>query len=201
MSHEVFEIIRNMDLSDIEVQMALQCAPFISGLKVSNLFIVQDKDLDYLLSLLNEMNMSWKILFHGKKKTTLLLYKEEALREYFSDVRVKEVMKNAGYGRKFVDDENIDMLMGIFCGRYQRYMKTKRQFPHEMGLFLGYPVEDVEGYLSNNGENSLYTGYWKVYENVEEKFRLFKSFEAAKENIIRFLAQGVSIKNIADAAQ
>lgn len=201
MSHEVFEIIRNMDLSDIEVQMALQCAPFISGLKVSNLFIVQDKDLDYLLSLLNEMNMSWKILFHGKKKTTLLLYKEEALREYFSDVRVKEVMKNAGYGRKFVDDENIDMLMEIFCGRYQRYMKTKRQFPHEMGLFLGYPVEDVEGYLSNNGENSLYTGYWKVYENVEEKFRLFKSFEAAKENIIRFLAQGVSIKNIADAAQ
>ena len=173
----------------------------ISGLKVSNLFIVQDKDLDYLLSLLNEMNMSWKILFHGKKKTTLLLYKEEALREYFSDVRVKEVMKNAGYGRKFVDDENIDMLMEIFCGRYQRYMKTKRQFPHEMGLFLGYPVEDVEGYLSNNGENSLYTGYWKVYENVEEKFRLFKSFEAAKENIIRFLAQGVSIKNIADAAQ
>lgn len=201
MSHEVFEIIRNMDLSDIEVQMALQCAPFISGLKVSNLFIVQDKDLDYLLSLLNEMNMSWKILFHGKKKTTLLLYKEEALREYFSDVRVKEVMKNAGYGRKFVDDENIDMLMEIFCGRYQRYMKTKRQFPHEMGVFLGYPVEDVEGYLSNNGENSLYTGYWKVYENVEEKFRLFKSFEAAKENIIRFLAQGVSIKNIADAAQ
>ena len=80
-------------------------------------------------------------------------------------------------------------------------MKTKRQFPHEMGLFLGYPVEDVEGYLNNNGENSLYTGYWKVYENLDEKFRLFKSFEAAKENIIRFLAQGVSIKNIAEAVQ
>ena len=201
MSHEVFEIIRNMDLSDIEVQMALQCAPFISGLKVSNLFIVHDEHLDYLISLLNEMNITWKILFHGKKKTTLLLYKAELLRRYFSDVRVKALMVEAGYKREIVDDEDIEMLMEIFCSRYQRDMKTKRQFPHEMGLFLGYPVEDVEGYLNNNGENSLYTGYWKVYENLDEKFRLFKSFEAAKENIIRFLAQGVSIKNIAEAVQ
>ena len=95
MSHEVFEIIRNMDLSDIEVQMALQCAPFISGLKVSNLFIVHDEHLDYLIPLLNEMNITWKILFHGKKKTTLLLYKAEMLRRYFSDVRVKALMMEA----------------------------------------------------------------------------------------------------------
>ena len=58
-----------------------------------------------------------------------------------------------------------------------------------MGIFLGYPIEDVIGYLKNNGKNSICVGYWKVYKDKEEKQKLFKEFECAKNNVIRYLAQ------------
>lgn len=46
------------------------------------------------------------------------------------------------------------------------YQTIQEDFPHEMGILLGYPVEDVEGFIINNGKNELYTGYWKVYDNL-----------------------------------
>ena len=47
--------------------------------------------------------------------------------------------------------------------RYRAYMNGSKIFPHEMGLLLGYPVEDVTGFMVHGGKNSLYSGYWKVY--------------------------------------
>ena len=38
-------------------------------------------------------------------------------------------------------------------------------FPHEIGLFLGYPVEDVLGFIENAGQNCKCCGCWKVYCN------------------------------------
>lgn len=200
MSQEIFEIVKQMNLDNLEVQIALQCAPLISGLRFSNLFNVNNEQADYLISLMNEMHISWKILFRGKEKLTMLLYKKDILENYFSDIRVKNILKNSGYEKNIVDEEDISGLIDTFADRYCCYMQTKKYFPHEMGLFLGYPVEDVEGYLKNNGENSLYTGYWKVYEDVAAKSSLFERFEKANEQIIWFLAQGVSIKNLENIA-
>ena len=38
-------------------------------------------------------------------------------------------------------------------------MEEKGAFPHEIGLLLGYPVEDVLGFIRYQGKNYLYTGY------------------------------------------
>ena len=43
--------------------------------------------------------------------------------------------------------------------RYACYMEEKGAFPHEIGLLLGYPVEDVLGFIRHQGKNYLYTGY------------------------------------------
>ena len=110
------------------------------------------------------------------------------------------VSSKNGYMNVEFEKEYLAELIDTFADRYCCYMQTKKYFPHEMGLFLGYPVEDVEGYPKNNGENSLYTGYWKVYEDVAAKSSLFERFEKAKEQIIWFLAQGVSIKNLENIA-
>ena len=44
-------------------------------------------------------------------------------------------------------------------------------FPHEMGVLLGYPVEDVRGFMEQNGQNALYQGYWKVYAHVPDVYK------------------------------
>ena len=78
-------------------------------------------------------------------------------------------------------------------------MKSEGAFPHELGLLLGYPAEDVVGFIVNEGKNYLYTGYWKVYANVQETVRLFEQFKQAKEKVIRMVAKGISIHHILES--
>ena len=75
-------------------------------------------------------------------------------------------------------------------------MQQDSCFPHEIGLLLGYPIEDVEGFIANKGKNYLYAGYWKVYENVEEKKLLFEAYESAKDGVLLLVANGYEIKSI-----
>ena len=87
-------------------------------------------------------------------------------------------------------------VLSIFQMRYRAYMNGSKIFPHEMGLLLGYPVEDVTGFMVHGGKNSLYSGYWKVYADVAKKLEIFKRFEMAKEMLIRLVSSGVSMEEI-----
>ena len=55
-------------------------------------------------------------------------------------------------------------------------LENEGEFPHEIGLFLGYDPEDVNGYLENKEPSDL-KGYWKVYVNEEEKRKLFSKYK------------------------
>jgi hypothetical protein len=56
--------------------------------------------------------------------------------------------------------------------------------PHEIGIFLGIPVEDVYGFISHKGEGCLLCQYWKVYHNLERAQNLFDCYDRAKISII-----------------
>ena len=95
-------------------------------------------------------------------------------------------------------DTSLEAVLPVFRMRYRRYMQERRDFPHEMGLLLGYPVEDVRGFIEHQGRDYLCTGYWKVYENREQKQQLFQRFEYAKENLVLLLSYGVGMADIMD---
>ena len=44
------------------------------------------------------------------------------------------------------------------------------EFPHEVGLFLSYPPEDVKGFIDHRANDFKCAGLWKVYGD-EEKAR------------------------------
>ena len=47
--------------------------------------------------------------------------------------------------------------------RFESLQKT----PHEIGVFLGYPIWDVKGFIDNKGKDFKYCGTWKVYNNTD----------------------------------
>ncbi len=49
-------------------------------------------------------------------------------------------------------------------------------FPHELGLFLGYPLEDVQGFIQNDGKNYLFKGFRKVYAKEEASRERFAPY-------------------------
>ena len=194
MNQDIFEMIKNRDNNSFETQFALQCSPFITGLKIANLFsisIVQHSKLEYILTV---SGYSFKQLYCTKNKIIYFLYHAKKLKEYFKMDIVRKILYQLGY--PYNTHKDINKMFAIFKEKYVGYMEGKCKFPHEMGIFLGYPVEDVIGYLKNNGKNSICVGYWKVYKDKEEKQKLFKEFECAKNNVIRYLAQGINMLEV-----
>ena len=74
-------------------------------------------------------------------------------------------------------------------------MQKGKDFPHEIGVLLGYPAEDVKGFVVNEGKNYLYSGYWKVYGDLSEAKQLFYKFDRAKE----LVSQGIGIRNVIES--
>ena len=73
-------------------------------------------------------------------------------------------------------------------------MRRQREFPHEIGLFLGYPPEDVEGFMKH--QRAKCVGCWKVYGDVERAQRLFERYARCTAVYLRRYAQGSSSERL-----
>lgn len=195
MSREVFELMKNMNREDIETQLALQCAPLLTGLKVSNLLILRNENAAYVKELFENTELSYCPLYRTDKKLVFLIYKASELERYLMEPDVFAFFDKLGYR-----ETDLNQMLAMFRKRYGDYRKEGKEFPHEMGLFLGYPLEDVYGFMKNKGENYLYTGYWKVYDNVPAKISLFEKYEQAKNTLVELLACGISMKFIMESS-
>lgn len=72
-------------------------------------------------------------------------------------------------------------------------------FPHEIGIILGYPPEDIEGFKRYKGRNFKCCGYWKVYGNAERAQKLFDAYTLCREKLMQALQNGVTLKVAAAA--
>ena len=144
MSQEVFELVQGMDLKSIETQIALQCAPLISGLKVSNLLIISAEDEALVRVILRRSGISFFRLLRTGEKVTFLLFRKNPLEAYLKQQEVEAMLAEAGYA-----ELSLGNILSTFQKRYAHYMSAGGRFPHEMGLLLGYPAEDVKGFVEN----------------------------------------------------
>lgn len=193
MSQETWEILCGMKADDVELQLALQCAPLITGLKLSNLLTISPDGFSQVEKIVEGSILSMYPLMETEAKIVILLYRRDRLEKYLKMPQVQKLLQEAGY-----DSGRLDDILPVFCERYETYAENRKSFPHEMGLLLGYPPEDVEGFIRHQGRNSLCTGYWKVYVDKEGKQRLFEKYEYARENLIQLLHYGVKMAEIID---
>ena len=191
MCQEVFKIVQSMDQSHIDTKLALQCAPVITGIKIANLLIVSQCDEADVRRTLKKSGIIYYRLLRMENKTTFLLFHRFQLAAYLQDPDVQRILKADGY-----EDLSLGGILRTFQMRYQTHMYDRVGFPHEMGLLLGYPVEDVEGFIRYKGQKALYAGYWKVYKDVPAKICTFEAYELAKETLIRMLDMGYDMKEI-----
>lgn len=94
------------------------------------------------------------------------------------------------------------------CCRYRRtgFFKPDcrkiaggESFPHEIGIVLGYPPEDIEGFKRYKGRNFKCCGYWKVYGNAERAQKMFDAYTLCREKLMQALQNGVTLKVAAAA--
>jgi hypothetical protein len=168
------------------------CAPLLYGLKISNILKLNHSEVPELMKMLRGTGIKVNTLYdNGYQSSFLLLYDSSGVERYLSIQTVENFMKDCGYMTL-----QIDYVLSIVSQRYQKYMEGSSDFPHELGIILGYPIEDVIGFINNRGLNSLYAGYWKVYNNVLIARQTFSQYDMAKIEAMEQVKEGLTIREI-----
>lgn len=191
MSKETLHLLMTMNHDNLETQIAMQCAPLLTGMKISNLLTVGSRKKQEVLRTFRRTSISCYVLYESGEKTTFLLYRKQKLESYLDQPQIKQLMERFGYGCQ--DPVSI---LRLVSRRYKAHMEGGRGFPHEIGVLLGYPPEDVIGFIENNGKNFLCVGYWKVYSNLNECRSIFRRYNHAREHVIHMVSHGMDIADI-----
>lgn len=193
------EIMKLRTSQDEEVRMALllaiHCAPILSGSKAANIMTVTVHEFDRIGYLLQGTGIRYRFLKTKGDKGILYLYREKRLRQYLEQEEIQEFLSEYGY-----DQVNIAKMLNLLSKRIRMYNDQDAVFPHEIGVFLEYPLGDVKGFLANEGKNFMYSGYWKVYQDLQGAVRRFTQYDMERELTIQALMQGKTIREIALAA-
>lgn len=175
----------------LKFQVVLQCAPFLKGLKVSCL-ISMDADLyPYLKDLFKGMSVIYHRLSCSEGKCLVLFYRPDELEAHVNEAPARELIAQYGYR-----EMNLQQMLERLTGRVKECSEKGMGFPHEIGVFLGYPIEDVKGFIEKEGRESLMTGYWKVYSDPNGARMIFKEYDRAKECAVNEFLDGKSIREI-----
>lgn len=79
----------------------------------------------------------------------------------------------------------------------RRRLLWREGFPHEIGLFLGYPPEDVQGFLADpGGGRCKLCGHWKVYHDVEGARRAVRPVRLQPGGAVQPPAGGVTLSQL-----
>ncbi len=175
----------NKDLSDRALNLTMiRCAPFFTGMKPSVLLTIGGSIFAPVIRMQDYMDFEAEILFTDARRQILFLYREKDLTERLREPETERLMRRYGYD---LPDSDLGMILPRLRTRYDRYMRTREDFPHEIGLLLGYPAEDVRGFVEHQGEDYRYNGYWKVYGDVERAKEIFAGYAKAEEWLLRLI--------------
>lgn len=152
-------------------------SPTLAGVKTGSLFkIYKNNNLDLYKEienyniLLNSLDVYLNIIYTCDKYDLIYLYRLKMLLDDFRNQNIIDFLKYYGYEGTTIKDYIFHLK-----NRFELFHKT----PHEIGVFLGYPLNDVKDFIKYKGNNFKICGCWKVYNDVElcsEKFKLFKKY-------------------------
>lgn len=141
---------------------------------------LQDTWEEFKNELKDNLNVKFVELKKSEKSTVVLFYNEENLKRILREEKNIEFLKRFGYNTKMKLEECL-LLLG---------KRFKNSCPHEIGIFLGYPVDDVAMFIDYPNKKCKMIGYWKVYHNIEEAKKIFRKYDQIKSNIIKLMIEG-----------
>jgi hypothetical protein len=181
---------------NLEYKLLVYGATTLAGLKTGCVFNMPPDysglpfEIDLMNARLNSRDIYVTQLCRNSRCTLVYVYRRTALLKDLRQQGARSILEGLQYGRADL----------------QGYLETLRcrlsgteGFPHEIGLFLGFPLEDVRCYIEKNGRDCKCCGFWKVYCNVPEAERQFARFRICNRIYAEAALQGIPVENMAVA--
>ena len=173
-------------------RVVTQCAPVLKVVKISNLITMKPGGWRKIRAYLKKSRIICIPLYADAEKEVLFLYRYEQLERHLKNREVREFLRSCGY-----ESFEVASVLVRLRRRYRLYAGISKEFPHELGVLLGYPVGDVQGFIDNRGENSLTSRYWKVYQNPKEAEKIFDLYDRVKEQALKEIMCGRTLSHVA----
>ena len=167
------------------------CSPTLAGLKTANMFPIsldegQDicDELRRLNRLLRGKGIRIVMLRRGDHNALLYLYRPDYLHRDLASPLARQILEGKGYHCGSAGRCIVQLI---------RHMAEDESFPHEVGLFLGYPPEDVRCFMKDSRCGVKCTGCWKAYGNEEEAKKTFSKYKKCTDVYRAELSKGKSL--------
>lgn len=178
----------------MEKIIAYYCAPALTGIKASNIVSCSKNKFDNIYGVIERLNLQlnckgiyFEDLSECKDSVLLMVYRKKALEKALNLKENKNFLSTYGY------DNNWDTKDYIL---YLKERLKENDFPHEIGIFLGYPLHDIYGYLYKGNDECVLCGEWKVYKNADEAQMLFKRFNDCRTALMKRVLCGKTLAQV-----
>ena len=175
-------------------EIVSNAAPTLAGLKTGNLFTVDYTDRQSSLREIRQINgilspagLAAVPLRFSEKRILLYVYRRSALLSDLSDPERARLLCSLGYKATGI---------GSCISELRRRLLSGGDFPHEIGLFLGYPTEDVIGFMTDRSSGCKLIGTWRVYGDEASAREKFEQFNKCTRSYIEQFSKGVSLEKL-----
>jgi hypothetical protein len=176
---EKIEGLRGKDY--LSAVVAYHIAPTIEKIKPSSIVTFNNHRRElyslwkkYKYCFLNYYGLDFCELKSDNEQISILFFDRKLLNEVIFDNENMLCLKEFNYSPHMTLEEALHFLQERF----------EYAFPHEIGIFLGFPLEEVKQFIEYPERNGLLYGYWKVYENLEYAKFKFILYDRTKIKII-----------------
>jgi len=144
---------------------------------IRNLHILWEK---YKQDFMDNITLEYYEIRKTENSTLVLFYNPKFLYKVLFQENNIAFLEQFGYSKEMTLLQCLEILKNSFA----------KSCPHEIGVFLGIPVEDVISFIKLSGRDCLLCGYWKVYHNPNRALSIFKTFDRAKFKVLNHIANG-----------
>ncbi len=163
-----------------------QGAPTLAGIKTGSLFPFPCEDHEALMTDIRQLNR--RLSPKGLCLLPIRFLAGQALLYLYRPAELRRICGTRRHpsccGRRVMEMRAVRCVARLAC----RFREGK-EFPHEVGLFLSYPPEDVKGFIDHRAGGFRCAGLWKVYGNEEKARSLFAKYKKCTEESLRTLAK------------
>lgn len=170
------------------------CSPTLAGIKTGSIFSCPYRSGKELMDDIRSLNrrlvpkgLRVLPLRRTEKRALIYVFRANDLRRDLSNQAVIELLQKRGY-----QDIRLEPCVRQLIGR----LRENGEFPHEIGVFLGYPPEDVCGFIENKACGQKCVGCWKVYGDEKTARRTFEKYKKCTRVYCSQWEKGKSIERL-----
>lgn len=181
----------------LEHSIIAHCAPTLARLKPGSLFSVVSPRWKSLYAESARLNKTLGekglhlIVVPADRRALCYLYRESALARTLADKDIRSFLRARDYRRLCVRG-----VLETLCAK----LAVGGEFPHEIGLFLGYPLSDVVAFIETHGRGYALCGCWKAYSDPGAARKTFARYEKCTRVYRRLYGAGRTLSDLTVAA-